>query len=237
MRPARRARCACGSAGPDGPCRACRDRGRDRRGLRAPEVTLAALARLAPMARRMQPVRLPNGAWLLRDEHKSTARDDRCGPRRAGRGAGRQHRRAGRHLGAQGQPGCSIAASASVCPLAATAARAHRGRRGFPAGTRPARRGPALARPPIWSTPGRSIRKTRRAAARRPRAGRRRADQGPRHPASRAHRAAAAGARRRLRNSLCSAADIRCEECPMLERGWPDPETAAIVCKPATRGR
>jgi UDP-N-acetylmuramyl pentapeptide synthase len=200
---------------------------------RALEATLAALARLAPMARRMQPVRLPNGAWLLRDEHKSPLETIDAALDVLAEVPGRRIVVLGDISEPQGSQGPLYRRVGER--LAATAARAIVVGEGFQRYAAGATRA-GLARADLVNA-GRSIRDAAAAA---------RADLGPGDVVLIKGR----GTQRLERIALllqgravgceipfCSAADIRCEECPMLERGWPDPETAAIVCKPATRGR
>lgn len=198
---------------------------------RALEDTLAALERVEPVAGRMQPIRLPNGAWLLRDELKSPletieAALDVLTEIEARRivvlgdiseppsSQGALYRGLGQRLAAIATRAIVFGGNFQSYATGAT----HAG----------------LARSELVDA-GKSIRH----AAEMVRADLRAGDvvliKG--RSTQRLERIALALQGRTVgcEISFCSAAEIRCEECPMIERGWPDPKTAAIVCAPAMR--
>jgi UDP-N-acetylmuramoyl-tripeptide--D-alanyl-D-alanine ligase len=197
------------------------------------EDTLAALERLAPMPGRMQPVSLPNGAWLLRDEFKSPletidAAFDVLAEIPARRvvvlgdiseppgSQGPLYRRLGERLAAIATR--VIIVGGNFQSYAAGATRA------------------GLARSQLVDA-GKSVRDAIDVV---------RADLSPGdvvlikgRGTQRLERIALALQDRTVGCDIpfCSAVDIRCERCPMLESGWPDRESAAMVCAPALRVR
>ena len=198
------------------------------------EPTLAALERLEAEAGRMQPVALPNGACLLRDEHKSALEtiDAALGvlaqvPARRivvlgeisepPRPQGPHYRRLGARLAAIASRVVVVGSTKSFKRYAGRAADA------------------GLPRTAVVHAKGvRQAAEILRALVRegdvvllKGRAG------------QRLERIVLMLQGRTVGCEIpvCSAPDIRCEQCPMVERGWPDSDSAATVCAPALRTR
>ena len=198
------------------------------------EDALVALERLEPETGRMQPVALPNGVCLLRDENKSALETIDAAldvlaeiPARRivvlgeisepPRPQGRQYRRLGGRLATIASRVIVVGSTNSFKSYAGGAAQA-----GLPRAAVVRAEGvhqaaeilrAALRKGDVVLLKGRSTQRLERIAL------------------------ALQGRTVGCDISFCSAPDIRCERCPMVERGWPDPKTAAIVCAPAVRAR
>jgi UDP-N-acetylmuramoyl-tripeptide--D-alanyl-D-alanine ligase len=196
------------------------------------EDTLAALERLEPEPGRMQPVRLPNGAWLVRDESKSVLETIEAAldvlveiPARRivvlgeitdpPRPRGQHYRRLGARLATIASRVIVVASTNSFNLYAEGALEAGLPRTALvrAGGVRQAAEilGAVLRQGDVVLLKGRGIQRFERIAL------------------------ALQGRTVGCDIPFCSVPGIRCEQCPMLERGWPDPETAAIVCAPAVR--
>ncbi len=198
------------------------------------EDTLAALERLEPETGRMQPVALPNGVLLLRDENKSALETIDAAldvlaqiPARRivvlgeisepPRPQGPHYRRLGARLATIASRVIVLGSSNSFKGYAGGAADAGLARTAL-VHAKGVRQAAEILRALVREgdvvlVKGRSTQRLERIVL------------------------TLQGRTVGCEIPFCSAPDIRCEQCPMVEHGWPDPELAATVCAPALRTR